>query len=83
MGMVLETNPRMYVVGHRGQGTRDPSQSGREVFSSEILVCSILMVGAHISMGGAGESIDRVWHSGSLGDLGKPHKYSTTTRTML
>ena len=82
MGMVLETDPRMccWTQRSRDQG---PKESGREVFSSEILVCSILMVGAHISMGGAGESIDRVWHSGSLGVLGKPHKYSTTTRTML
>ena len=82
MGMVLETDPRMccWTQRSRDQG---PKGGGREVFSSEILVCSILMVGAHISMGGAGESIDRVWHSGSLGDLGKPHKYSTTTRTML
>ena len=71
--MLLDTE----VKGPETQG------GGRKVFSSEILVCSILMVGAHISMGGAGESIDRVWHSGSLGDLGKPHKYSTTTRTML
>ena len=69
------------VQGHRGQET---ISGGIEVFSSEILLCSILMVSSLCINQWEfllGESIDRVCHSGTLGAEVRAHKYSETKTT--
>ena len=68
--------------GHKGQETI--YGGGIEVFSSEILLCSILMVSSLCINQWEfllGESIDRVCHSGTLGAEVRAHKYSETKTT--
>ena len=71
----LETNRWIW----QSKGTE--VRSGSEVFSSEILLCSILIFTTCINQWGLlGESIDRVSQSGTLGVEAEAHKYSGRPR---